>query len=300
MPAPIDRRGFLGITAALAAGASAQQPSPREKKWEGIFVIMQTPFHENLEIDEESLRREADFLARGRVHGMVWPAGAGETTSISYRERLKFSEAVVKGAAGRTTVLIGVHGVNKFEAMEYARHAEKIGADGLHALGPGDGSTDPDILEDYFTAIASVSRLPLSIQVSTAGMTPEFLMKLGAETADLPDRQTGKQQPAARCSETGEGRQAPSHPLDGRRRHEPDRRDGAQQRRHHGRRGAGRHTGRDLGSLPRRQKEGGARPLHALSAGRGAGAADGLRVAEGDPAASRHLQDRGHAEHPAL
>ena len=179
MHTPIDRRVFLGMSAALAAGAAAQQTKPRDKTWEGIFVIMQTPFHQNLEIDEETLRREADFLARGRVHGVVWPAGAGETTSISYRERLKFSETVVKGAAGRTTVLIGVHGTNKFEAMEYARHAEKIGADGLHALGPGDGSSDPDILEDYFTSITSVSRLPLSIQVSTPGMTPEFLMKLG-------------------------------------------------------------------------------------------------------------------------
>jgi hypothetical protein len=65
-----------------------------------------------------------------------------------------------------------------FEAMEYARHAEKIGADGLHALGPGDGSSDPDILTDYFTAITSVSKLPLSIQVSTPGMTADFLMRL--------------------------------------------------------------------------------------------------------------------------
>ena len=179
MRGTIDRRRFLGMPVALAASAAAQSNNAGHKTWEGIFVIMQTPFHQTLEIDEESLRREADFLARGRVHGIVWPAGAGETTSISYRERLKFSESVVKGAAGRTTVLIGVHGVNKFEAMEYARHAEKIGADGLHALGPGDGSSDPDILEDYFLSIGSVSRLPLSIQVSTPGMTPEFLMRLG-------------------------------------------------------------------------------------------------------------------------
>ena len=178
MPALINRRGFLTAGAALAA-ASGQKPASRDKTWEGIFVIMQTPFLQSLEIDEESLRKEADFLARGRVHGIVWPAGAGETTSISYRERLKFSESVVKGAGGRTTVLIGVHGVNKFEAMEYARHAEKVGADGIHALGPGDGSSDPEILEDYFSAIASVSKLPLSIQVSTPGMTPDFLMKLG-------------------------------------------------------------------------------------------------------------------------
>jgi len=148
-------------------------------------VIMQTPFLQSLEVDEESLRREADFLARGRVHGIVWPAGAGETASLWHAERLKYSEAVVKGAKGRTTVLIGVHGANKFEAMEYARHAEKIGADGLHALGPSDGTSDPDILADYFTAIASVSKLPLSIQVSTPGMTTGFLLRLADQLPTL-------------------------------------------------------------------------------------------------------------------
>ncbi|MCC6392463.1 MAG: dihydrodipicolinate synthase family protein [Bryobacterales bacterium] len=175
MPTSIPRRGFLALPAALAAAP----PMPAaQKKWEGIFVIMQTPFLDSLEIDEESLRRESDFLARGRVHGIVWPAGAGETTSISYNERIRYSEAVVKEAKGRTTVLIGVHGVNKFEAMDYARHAEKIGADGLHALGPSDGTSDPEILADYFGAIASVSKLPLSVQVSTPGMTTDFLLRL--------------------------------------------------------------------------------------------------------------------------
>jgi dihydrodipicolinate synthase/N-acetylneuraminate lyase len=178
MSGQIDRREFIGMAAAPVA-VNAWPGAASGKTWEGIFVIMQTPFHENLEIDEDSLRREADFLARGRVHGVVWPAGAGETTSLWHGERLKYSETVVKEVKGRTTVLIGVHGANKFEAMEYARHAEKIGADGLHALGPGDGSSDPEILTDYFTAIASVSKLPLSIQVSTPGMTPDFLMRLG-------------------------------------------------------------------------------------------------------------------------
>jgi len=175
-----SRRQFLaGCTASGAATAMAAETGA--KKWEGIFLIMQTPFHESLEIDEDSLRKETDFLCRGRVHGIVWPAGAGETTSIWYKERLRFSESVVKEAKGRTTVLIGVHGANKFEAMEYARHAEKIGADGLHALGPGDGSSDPEILTDYFRSIASASKLPLCIQVSTPGMTTPFLMKLAEQ-----------------------------------------------------------------------------------------------------------------------
>ena len=120
------------MSAALAGPVTQAPPAGRGalRQWEGIFVIMQTPFLQSLEIDEESLRRESDFLARGRVHGVVWPAGAGETASLSFRERMQYSEAVVKEAKGRTTVLIGVHGVNKFEAMELP--GAEDGADGLH------------------------------------------------------------------------------------------------------------------------------------------------------------------------
>jgi 4-hydroxy-tetrahydrodipicolinate synthase len=175
---PISRRLVLGSPlAAPLAPASASAPQS-ERKWEGVFVIMQTPFLETLEIDEESLRRETDFLARARIPGVVWPAGAGETVSLSFNERMRYSQAVVQEARGRTTVMIGVHGVNKFEAMEYARHAEKIGADGLHALGPSSGNADQDIMADYFAAIASVSKLPMCIQVSTAAMTTDFLLKM--------------------------------------------------------------------------------------------------------------------------
>lgn len=172
----MDRRHFL--TMPVAASMLAAPVRAAAKAWEGIFVIMQTPFLETLEIDEESLSKESDFLAKSRVHGVVWPAGAGETKSLSNRERLKYSETVVKAAKGRTTVLIGVHGANKFEAMDYARHAEKIGADGLHALGPTDEGTDQQILADYFESIASVSKLPMCIQVSNAGMTTDFLMRM--------------------------------------------------------------------------------------------------------------------------
>lgn len=185
MAEPISRRTLLWAPLAASVMRERAAAAAAAVKWEGIFVIMQTPFLQSLEIDAESLRREADFLARARVHGVVWPAGAGETASLSFSERMKHSEAVVKETKGRTTVLIGVHGVNKFEAMEYARHAEKIGADGLHALGPSDGTTDQEILTDYFTAIASVSGLPMSIQVSTAGMTTDFLLKLADKLPTL-------------------------------------------------------------------------------------------------------------------
>ncbi len=184
----LNRRLFLTgplcLPAAAPLAASTTKPIT-DKQMEGIYVIMQTPFQQSLEIDEESLRRECDFLVRCKVQGVVWPAGAGETTSLSHSERIHYPKSIVDEINGRVPVFIGVHGANKFEAMEYARYAEKIGADGLHALGPGDNSTDAEALEEYFTAIASVSKLPMCIQQSTGGMSTDFLIRLGRKLPTL-------------------------------------------------------------------------------------------------------------------
>ncbi|MCC6860185.1 MAG: dihydrodipicolinate synthase family protein [Bryobacterales bacterium] len=171
---PVSRRSFLAAGAAASAAPARAAGEP----FQGVFIIMQTPFLESLEIDGESLRRETDFLVRCGVHGMVWPAGAGETAALSHDERLRYAEVIVKEARGRTPVLIGVHAPNKFEAVEYARHAEKTGADGMLALSQTDNSTDPAILTEYFTAIASASRLPLCIQVSSGALTVDYLIGL--------------------------------------------------------------------------------------------------------------------------
>lgn len=178
------RRRFLAASLAGPLTASITKPIT-DKQMEGIYVIMQTPFHDSLGIDEESLRRECDFLVRCKVHGVVWPAGAGETTSLSHSERDRYSKTVVDEVRSRVPVFIGVHGANKFEAMEYARYAEKIGADGLHALGPDDNSVDAEVLDEYFTAIASISKLPMCIQQSTGGMNTDFLIRLGRKLPTL-------------------------------------------------------------------------------------------------------------------
>ncbi len=170
----VNRREFLG---ALAASAAPASPAAKEP-YQGVFIIMQTPFLDSLEIDGDSLRREVDFLVRCGVQDMVWPAGAGETSTLSHDERVRYSQVVVGQARGRTPVVIGVHAPNKFEAAEYARHAQRIGADAMLALSQTDESSDPRILTEYFTAIAGASKLPLFIQVSNPALTVDFLIGL--------------------------------------------------------------------------------------------------------------------------
>jgi len=177
MSPSLNRREFLGTLAAASALAIPAAPLVKEP-WAGVFIIMQTPFFENLEIDGDSLKRETDFLVRCGVQGMVWPAGAGETSKLSHEERLKYSQMIVDQARGRTPVLIGVHAPNKAEAVEYARYAEQIGADGMLALSQTDGTSDLAVITEYFTAITQASKLPLCIQVSTPVLTVDYLIDL--------------------------------------------------------------------------------------------------------------------------
>jgi 4-hydroxy-tetrahydrodipicolinate synthase len=144
---------------------------------------MQTPLLDSLAIDEESLRKEVDFLVGCGVHGMVWPAAASELTALSHKERLKYAEAIVEEADGRTPVVIGVTACNKFEVTEYAQHAQKTGADAILTLPQNDGSpTDPAMFAEYMDAITSACDLPLFVQTAMPGhgsaLSPDFLLEL--------------------------------------------------------------------------------------------------------------------------
>ncbi len=171
----LSRRELL-IAAAATASRSFAAPARHREPFRGVFIIMQTPFLSDSAkcVDEASLGREADFLCRCGVHGMVWPALAGETDQLTHDERMRYPETIIRAARGRVPVAIGVHGKTNEEAVEFARNAVKLGADALIALGRRDETKDPAQLETYYTAIASVSKLPVIIQVSNETMTVDF------------------------------------------------------------------------------------------------------------------------------
>jgi N-acetylneuraminate lyase len=59
----------------------------------------------------------------------------GEGESLSAAERSAIAEAYVAAAAGRLPVLVQVGHNSYAQARELAAHAQRIGADGISALG---------------------------------------------------------------------------------------------------------------------------------------------------------------------
>ena len=137
------------------------------KPFRGMFPIMQTPFQEDGEIDMEVLRKEVNFIIAAGAHGMAWPQLASEFYVLSDKERLAAAEVIVSEADGRLPVIIGVQSTNHWKvSLEFAKHAESIGADGIISLPPYPSNATVEMSVQYFETLAETFDLPIFIQNS--------------------------------------------------------------------------------------------------------------------------------------
>jgi dihydrodipicolinate synthase/N-acetylneuraminate lyase len=162
---------------------------PPEKNFRGIFAILQTPFREDDQLDWEDLDREVSFCVRAGAHGLVWPQLAGEFYLLSEEERLRGAEVVVRAAAGRKPVVIGVQAPVKEVAVKFARHAEEKGADAVIALPPFLGGAGLDTVTGYYRSLAQAVKIPIFIQNSGEpwgpALAPSFVIDLARQYPQL-------------------------------------------------------------------------------------------------------------------
>lgn len=186
-PILTGRRGFLqamgvsALGAALSANGLFAADTRGGKPIRGLFPIGASPFTDANELDLQVLAAEVKYLNRGQVHGVIWPQIASEWTTLSKKERLDGAEAMTSaGKGGKTAIVIGVQASDMPSVIEYTKHAEKVGADGLCALPPA-GVTDDAALFDYYKAISAASGLPLFVQSQPFPMSIDLIVRLYKE-----------------------------------------------------------------------------------------------------------------------
>ncbi len=186
----LHRRTFLSILgasaldAALSSIAWTQSAPAAAKPLRGIFVIAQTPFTNSNQLDLNVLAREVEFIDRGGVHGFVWPQMASEYSTLTKSERLSGAEAILAtGKRLRPAIVIGVQAADVATSVEYARHAEKLGADAVISL-PRASTDNDDAMLAYYTAVAKATDLPLIVQ-STGNMSVALVVRMFNEIPTL-------------------------------------------------------------------------------------------------------------------
>ncbi len=152
--------------------------------YHGIFTIPCTPFHADLNVDEEGLASVVDFACRCGSHGIVWPVLASEFYTLSDSERIRGYPIVVAAAAGRAPVVAGVAGTSIPHAIELATAAAKAGVDAVIAVPPYTYKLDNEGILTYFRAIAAATSLPVFIQNAAAfgsPVSPAFVARIARE-----------------------------------------------------------------------------------------------------------------------
>lgn len=151
----------------------------------GVFVIVTTPFDDELNLDEAALERTLTFCFDAAVHGVVATANASEVGYLADDERRLVAERVVAAARGKATAVVGVSASCAPLACRFARHAEDIGADAIMAMPPTFQKPSEREIRSFYHALAAVTDLPIVLQnyggPGGTVMSPRFVAELVRE-----------------------------------------------------------------------------------------------------------------------
>src|SRR5262245_20303827 len=123
-------------TALWLHGAPFGTDKSMQNKFRGVMQSPVTPLNDDDSLDLPTFEKVLDFHVRTGAPAISWPHHKGESLSLTIAERRLFAEAAVKVVAGRVPVTIHVSALAVEDTMALARHAQKIGADGILAITP--------------------------------------------------------------------------------------------------------------------------------------------------------------------
>ena len=129
----------------------------------GPVIPLPTPFDKDFNVDHASLASYVDFLVRNGIRTIMTTVGTSRFNLLTFEEIKKVNETVVKAAAGKVNTIVANPPMGgTLQAIEFARHAESIGADFFLAYYP-ERDYGEDNTYEFFRAINEASRVKVLI-----------------------------------------------------------------------------------------------------------------------------------------
>ncbi|MFC7400204.1 4-hydroxy-tetrahydrodipicolinate synthase [Chelatococcus sp. GCM10030263] len=130
--------------------------------FKGSIPALVTPFR-NGALDEEAFRAHVAWQIENGSHGLVPVGTTGESPTLTHAEHKRVVEWCIDEARGRVPVIAGAGSNNTAEAVDLARHAEKVGADGVLVVTPYYNKPGQEGLYQHFKAINDAIGIPIII-----------------------------------------------------------------------------------------------------------------------------------------
>jgi len=154
-------------------------------KLEGVYSVLPTPFADNGEVDEASLRRVVELFIAAGVNGVTALGVTGEVARLDDGERAKVLEIVVDQVAGRIGVVAGTSADGTRTCIQYSRHAKAAGATAVMVSPPRMPKLNSEAVVRHYIALAEAVVVEIVVQdyppISGYAMEPALLARVARE-----------------------------------------------------------------------------------------------------------------------
>lgn len=130
----------------------------------GIVSVVQTPFHPNGQIDEESLICLVNDAIASGVDGFLLPVVASEVESLTAEERKKILDLVGRETAGRVPIIVGASAHDPEECIKTCNQHYEFDVTASLVAVPNPLYQNPTEMMSFFRSISSKTDSPLIIQ----------------------------------------------------------------------------------------------------------------------------------------
>lgn len=149
----------------------------------GVHYILLTPFTEEENIDEESLRNIIDFQLAAGVHGLAILGFMGEVHKMIESEKERVIKIVADQVKGRVPFSVGIRTLATYTAIYQARQAEELGAASVFVAPLN--IQDDEVLFEFYSKIAKSVNIPVVIHdypiAFNTVLSPSLIARLNKE-----------------------------------------------------------------------------------------------------------------------
>ena len=160
-----------------------------ESNFEGVFPYIVSPVDESGEVKVDVLTRLSNDLIEAGVHGLTPLGSTGEFAYLTWPQRRKIVEVVVKASNGRVPVIAGVASTSTLDAVYQAKEYENLGCQGILAILEAYFPISDDGVYDYFKAIAEAVSLPIVLYTNPNFQRSDLSLPVIEKLSHVPNIQ---------------------------------------------------------------------------------------------------------------
>lgn len=131
--------------------------------WIGVYPAVTTNFFEDESLDLRTFSYNIDEQIKAGVHGIIICGSLGENSTLSFEEKITLLGTAKETIAGRVPLVICLAENSTRIAIDFAKEAEKTGAEGFMLLPPMRYPSDDRETLHFMHTVADATDLPVMI-----------------------------------------------------------------------------------------------------------------------------------------